>query len=179
MKEVSNDFFVIDSIVPFSIFKPFQIGSFSHLSRISNIIWLKNLFEGKTRKLFLELLEERKETVQYNVFVGTSNKITEETTNVCNETIRKEVNIPKYIWTYLRSNDQDIDEEFIVINVNSPFADYQHWNETILCKDICSTFEWLKPMEKIRQMPYLGYMFCCNATEEIKNRLDGFPKLSN
>lgn len=147
---------------------------------MANIVWLKNLFEGESRQMFNELLEKRKDEVQYEVFMGTSGKIsvpnTTSTTCSCTkETVDKEVNIPKFIWTYLKSQDELIEEEFVVINVNTPFADYNLWNETVFCKDMCNTIEWMKPMAKIRQMPYMGYIFCCNATEDVISFLDGFP----
>lgn len=171
--------FSIDSLVSFDKFKSFPFESFSTLHRMTNVAWLKDLVEGQTMKMFDELLETRKEDVQYEIFYGTSGKISQSTHKCPNEIHKEEINIPKYIWTYLKSQDDQREEDFVVVGVNTPFADHSRWNETVFCKDMCDTIKWLKPMEKTRQMPYMGYMFCCNATDEVISFLDGFPKIIN
>lgn len=143
-------------------------------------IWLKNLVDGRTLSTFNQLLQKRKDSVQYEVFVGTSGKIIETNINGCpNGIYNGEYPIPKYIWTYLKSLKDHMNEEFVVIGVNTPFAEYNRWNETVFCEDMCDSIEWLKPMEKTRQMPYMGYMFCCNVTDEVKKFLDGFPNVKH
>lgn len=117
--------------------------------------------------------------VQYEVFVGTSDNLIKPRLSSCPNENNQEVKIPKYIWTYLKSLDDQVEEEFVVIGVNTPFASYGLWFKIVFCKDMCDTIEWLEPMEEIRQMPYMGFMFCCNVTDEVKNVLDGFPNITN
>ncbi|KAL5281022.1 hypothetical protein ACFFRR_004813 [Megaselia abdita] len=178
----SSRLFKVDSLIQFSMFQPFPTESFLSLTSMTETPWLNDFLEGQTLSMFNQLLEKRKEDVQYEVFVGTSGMLNViPNMNSCTKefpSTNEEVNIPKYVWTYLKSIEEQVNEEFVVVGVNTPLIEYKNWNETIFCKDMCETIEWLKPMEKVRQMPYMGYMFCCNVTEETKNFLDGFPKLS-
>lgn len=148
------------------------------MSEMPYIIWLKSLLNGQSLKTFKDILEKRKETVQYEVFIGSSGKIKIPNKNYRNAT-SEEVNIPIYVWHYLKSKDSPVEENFVAIFINSPFINYKKLNETVFCEDICDSIDWLNPMENIRHMPHMGYMFCCNTTEDVTSFLDGFPRLIN
>lgn len=178
MKQLSN-MFKVNSLISLSVFEPHLLKSVSSLDRIIETIWLKDFSDGQTLLMFNQLLKRRSNSVQYEVFVGTSDDIMQPSSSGFHEIINQEVYIPKYIWTYLKSLEVNVNEEFVVIGVNTPFVELGKWDEIVFCEDVCNTIEWLKPMEKIRQMPYMGYMFCCNVTDEVKNSLDGFPKSVN
>lgn len=79
------------------------------------------------------------------------------------------------MWAYLKSKNSSEPEEFVVVGVNSIFLTTENSQNYEICKDVCKKYKWLDSLEKLRKITAFGYVYCCEVTEELKEKLDGFP----
>lgn len=104
---------------------------FAEFVHIFNTMWWRNLRIGNWR-FYLEALDARSKLIPYKVYVGTSgelripdtssNNITAEGDHLSIEVGSLVVQPPVYIWSYLKSLKDDVNEEFVVIAYNSPYV---------------------------------------------------------
>uniref|UniRef100_W8ATU0 Uncharacterized protein n=1 Tax=Ceratitis capitata TaxID=7213 RepID=W8ATU0_CERCA len=181
-KKIVNEFSV-ENILQDDAIK-YKLNGYEH---ILSTIWWRQLREENWR-YFLEALRQRTESGQYAyvVSVGAYGNITlpsaltncpssrDEVFTVHTEDMMVEA--PAYIWAYVQSQTgTKSEEDFVVIAHNSPYI--KDPGHQPLCEfDICDTVDWLKESKfgKLRQLPTLGYTFCCRP-REVANVIDNFP----
>ncbi|XP_054740891.1 uncharacterized protein LOC129246250 [Anastrepha obliqua] len=156
---------------------------FAEFTHIFNTMWWRNLRIGNWR-FFLDALAARSRVLSYRVYVGTSGQMRLPDTSNANRTAEGNtltveagslvVQPPAYIWSYLKSLKDDVNEDFVVIAFNSPY--YYLKSTAIFCHDICDKIDWLKNSKfgHTRLMPTFGITFCCRP-EEVARTFKQFP----
>uniref|UniRef100_W8BSC7 Uncharacterized protein n=1 Tax=Ceratitis capitata TaxID=7213 RepID=W8BSC7_CERCA len=157
-----------------------ELAEFTH---IFNTMWWRNLRIGNWR-FYMDALATRSKHISYRVYMGTtglmripdtsSNNITAESDHLSVEVGSLVVLPPVYVWSYLKSLNDNVNEEFVVIAYNSPY--YYLKSSAIFCHDICDKIDWLR-MSKFghtRLMPTFGIIFCCRP-EEVAHTFVKFP----
>ncbi|XP_011205980.2 uncharacterized protein LOC105228068 [Bactrocera dorsalis] len=156
---------------------------FAEFAHIFNTMWWRNLRIGNWR-FYLDALIARSKLIPYRVYVGTSgelripniasNNITADGDHLSIEVGSLVVQPPVYIWSYLKSLKDDVNEEFVVIGYNSPY--FYLRSSAIFCHDICDKIDWLQKSKfgHTRLMPTFGVAFCCRP-EEVAQSFKQFP----
>ncbi|XP_011184402.2 uncharacterized protein At3g18150 [Zeugodacus cucurbitae] len=156
---------------------------FAEFAHIFNTMWWRNLRLGNWR-FYLDALAARSKLISYRVYIGTSGKLRIPDTSSNNITAEGDhcsvevgslvVQPPVYIWSYLKSLNDDVNEEFVVIAYNSPY--FYLKSSAIFCHDICDKIDWLRKSKfgHTRLMPTFGIAFCCRP-EEVAQSFKQFP----
>lgn len=79
------------------------------------------------------------------------------------------------MWAYLKTKNSSEPEELVVIGVNSVFLTTENAKDFQICEDVCKAYKWLDSLEKLRKIAAFGYIYCCEVTNDLKRKLDGFP----
>ncbi|XP_037818942.1 uncharacterized protein LOC119608552 [Lucilia sericata] len=167
----------VSSIVQDEMLKKY----FKEYDNLLNIIWWRNLRLGNWQR-FLNTLKNYAYSNSFEIYTGTSGVAEYPADDKCHKERRLEMKfgfknetIPAYIWTYLKSYD-NLNQEFIIVGYNSPYAEYFTTENVIFCPDICAEIPWLNEIYTSFRYAYAGIMFCC-STDFIRqtNYLQGFP----
>ncbi|XP_037818937.1 uncharacterized protein LOC119608548 isoform X2 [Lucilia sericata] len=132
--------------------------------------------------MFINTLENYAHNNRFEMYTGTSGiaelpiNLTEKQSKKLElEIDMKIVTVPAYIWSYVRSND-DNNKDFIIVGYNSPYAEFFSLDRIIFCPDICADIPWLKNVYTSFRYTFAGIMFCCSPDFIKKNNLlEGFP----
>ncbi|XP_065356078.1 uncharacterized protein LOC135950466 [Calliphora vicina] len=154
---------------------------FKEYNDFLNIIWWRNLRLGNW-KLFINTLENYAGKNSFQIFTGTSHML-ELPLNLTHKQSKKlelkidskNLTIPAYIWSYVKSIDGR-NQDFIIVGYNSPFAEFFTLKDIIFCPDICSKIPWLEDIHTAFRYTFAGIMFCCSTNFiKITKYLNGFP----
>lgn len=167
--------YIYEDLIPGDAFEPYYVNAINSAKALSKIFWWKGLKGGNWR-LFEKILKRRSSHVSYDIVLGIMGTSPDcdirqgplsEISLACSVT-------PKLIWAFL--SDEDYDEEFVVIGVNTPYFELLPTEDTIICEDICDSISWLEPLNKFRNISALGYIYCCKA-EEVMHKMEGVSDL--
>ncbi|KAL5276255.1 hypothetical protein ACFFRR_001840 [Megaselia abdita] len=148
---------------------------------VNRAILLNELMENNWTKFELLLHERTLDNKEYDVFVGISNtlKVPADLKHVLEYQPKRLIyypqRIPELLWAYLKSRNSSVTEELVVVGVNSIFLTKENAKSFEICEDVCAKYEWLDSFEKLRKISAFGYIYCCEVTKELKEKLEGFP----